>query len=173
MKVIVKSSTCDIEAEGDTHQDIFRRLSQLQEVFSEESCGCCGSTLTRYRHRQTPDPKPGSKKVFDYYERVCQKIGCRARLAYGQHGSGETLFPKRKDSDGNWLPNNGWERFKKEGETDQTSRYQCLQDLLAESQNLTDLQRVGQMIGAESGISKNERDALRALWAQRKAAITA
>jgi hypothetical protein len=43
-----------------------------------------------------------------YYELWCQNPDCRAKLGFGQHKTGDTLFPKRKDKEGNWLSDNGW-----------------------------------------------------------------
>ena len=48
----------------------------------------------------------------DYYEMRC--LSCGAALSYGQHKKGGTLFPKRKDENGNWLDNGGWQKWQKE-----------------------------------------------------------
>jgi hypothetical protein len=48
----------------------------------------------------------------DYFEIRC--ADCGAILAFGQHKKGVTLFPKRKDDDGNYLPNRGWHKWTKE-----------------------------------------------------------
>ena len=39
-------------------------------------------------------------------------MDCGAVLGFGQHKKGGTLFPKRKDADGNWLENRGWYKYK-------------------------------------------------------------
>lgn len=92
------------------HKDAFTQLNMVQEVFEETTCGKCNSDQIKFRHRQTQK----DKKTYDYYEMICEK--CRARLSYGCHQEGGTLFPKRKDEDGNydkqsrgwvkWVPNN-------------------------------------------------------------------
>lgn len=92
------------EVNGETAKDIFRQISQVQEVFDAETqCGCCGDKNLKFLARQVDD--------FDFYELACSSIGCRARFAFGQAKKGGALFPKRKDEDGNWLPNNGWSKY--------------------------------------------------------------
>jgi len=114
MKVSHKSSNGRIEifAEGETQKDVFRQLSALQEVFEEQKCGVCQGEDLRFVVRTVEDN--------DFYELHCQTTHfdinpphtarqCRAKLAFGQHkGKEGTLFPKRKDAEGKYLPNNGW-----------------------------------------------------------------
>jgi hypothetical protein len=92
---------------GETPKAIFHELAKIQEIFdSEFACGVCESTDIQYRMRT-------DKEKNDYYELHCQNNNCRARLSFGQHKVGGTLFVKRKDSEGNWIPNGGWERYDK------------------------------------------------------------
>jgi hypothetical protein len=93
------------EVEADTQKAIFQKVADLQEVFeADEACGCCGSDHIRFRVRQSESRATGAK--CDYYELHCH--ACGARLSFGQHQSGGTLFVKRKDGDGKPLPNRGW-----------------------------------------------------------------
>jgi len=89
------------ELEGDGQKEIFKELSAIQEIFSEESCGLCKSTNLKYVVRNVDGN--------DYYELRC--ADCGAILAFGQHKKGGTLFPRRKDDDGKWLPNRGWHKY--------------------------------------------------------------
>lgn len=98
--------TISFEASG--QKEIFQQLAALSEIFSHSVCGACKSPDIRYVVRET---SKGNKK-FQYHELHCQK--CRARLAFGQHSEGGTLFPKKKDESGEFLPNNGWVKFTKE-----------------------------------------------------------
>ncbi len=98
MKVSYRSGQLLFELEGAGQKEVFERLSEIQEIFGEEKCGACKGESLRYAVRVIDDNK--------YFELHCTT--CRARLAFGQHKKGGTLFPKRKDDDGNWLPNNGW-----------------------------------------------------------------
>jgi len=92
MKVIYKANDkLQFELEG----------SGQKEIFSEEKCGLCGSTSLRFIVRNV--------EGNDYYELRCND--CGAVLAFGQHKKGGTLFPKRKDDDGNYLPNKGWHKW--------------------------------------------------------------
>jgi hypothetical protein len=45
----------------------------------------------------------------NYYKLVCRD--CHAQLDFGQRRDGNNLFIKRKDAEGNALPNNGWYRW--------------------------------------------------------------
>jgi hypothetical protein len=85
------------EVEGDI-KGIFRAVSELQEVFEpDEQCEACQGKDFHYRCRTVEDN--------DYYEIVCAH--CTATLSLGQTKKG-SLFPKRKDGDGNRLQNRGW-----------------------------------------------------------------
>jgi translation initiation factor 2 beta subunit (eIF-2beta)/eIF-5 len=91
--------TLKISAEG--QKELFKDLSTVQEIFGENSCGMCGSTDIKYVVR-TVDGN-------DYFELRCNK--CGAILSFGQHKKGGTIFPKRKDADGKWLPDRGWHKY--------------------------------------------------------------
>jgi hypothetical protein len=45
----------------------------------------------------------------EYYELRC--TDCGAKMAFGANKKGGGLFPRRKDTEGNWLPDNGWQRW--------------------------------------------------------------
>ena len=95
------SDKLSFELEGAGQKEIFKELSALQEIFGEESCGMCKSHNIRYVVRNV--------EGNDYYELRC--ADCGAVLAFGQHKKGGTLFPRRKDDDGKWLPNRGWHKY--------------------------------------------------------------
>lgn len=104
MKVTYKANdklTFELEASG--QKEIFKELALIQEIFSEEKCGLCGSKNLKFIVRNV--------EGNDYYELRCSD--CGALLAFGQHKKGGTLFPKRKDDNNNWLPNNGWHKWQK------------------------------------------------------------
>jgi hypothetical protein len=46
---------------------------------------------------------------WTYYELRC--ADCGARLSFGSMKKGGGLFPRRKDSEGNWLPDRGWVKW--------------------------------------------------------------
>ena len=97
-----KSGRLSVEVEGDTQKDVFRQLSAFQEVFEQTKCGKCGSEDLRFVVRDVEDN--------DFYELHCNE--CHSRFAFGQHkGKDGTLFPRRKDGQGNWIPNNGWTKY--------------------------------------------------------------
>lgn len=102
MKVKYKvGDKLEFELEGAGQKEIFKELATIQEIFAEEKCGLCGSSNLRFVVRNV--------EGNDYYELRCNE--CGAILAFGQHKKGGTLFPKRKDDEGNWLANKGWHKW--------------------------------------------------------------
>jgi hypothetical protein len=95
------SDKLSFELEGEGQKEIFKELASIQEIFGEESCGLCKSHNLRYVVRNVDGN--------DYYELRC--ADCGAILAFGQHKKGGTLFPRRKDDEGKWLPNRGWHKY--------------------------------------------------------------
>lgn len=96
------------KVQGEHPKDLLAAIAALQEVFeAEKSCGVCNSTNIRFLYRLSSG--------YKFYEMVCGEQGCRARFSFGQAKEGGGLFPKRRDDDGNWLPNRGWEKYVKPG----------------------------------------------------------
>ena len=92
------------EIEGETQVDIVEQLSAFQEIFDETSCGKCDSESLRFITRSVDDNL--------YYELKCSD--CGAKLAFGKTKVGGRLFPRRKDKEGNWLPDRGWVKWNPE-----------------------------------------------------------
>ena len=89
------------EFEADTQRDIVTDIAKFQEIFEESVCGKCGSENVRWQVRNVDDNL--------YFELRC--MDCGARLSFGSHKKGGGLFPRRKDAEGNWLPDNGWVKW--------------------------------------------------------------
>lgn len=105
MKVIYNvNNKLAFELEGSGQKEIFKELALIQEIFGEERCGLCNKDNLRFIVRNVDGN--------DYYELRCGD--CGAILAFGQHKKGGTLFPKRKDDEGNYLPNKGWHKWTKD-----------------------------------------------------------
>lgn len=85
-------------------KDLWQQLSSLSEVFGNNQCGKCNNSQLKYIVREVDGN--------EYYELICTK--CRAKLSFGQHKQGKSLFPKRKDDEGNYLPDGGWLRWDRE-----------------------------------------------------------
>ncbi len=93
------SGRVTVEVSGDSIKDVYRDLAMVQEVLDAESkCGCCNSDQIGFGHRIVDDNQ--------FFELRCR--ACTAQFSFGQTKKGERLFPKRKDKDGNTLPNGGW-----------------------------------------------------------------
>ncbi len=114
-----------LKVDGTTQKELFEKVAEVEkwsEVFGIEKCGVCGCKNIKLQTREAADKKKQTK-MYTFYELVCQgytkdKERCYAKLQFGQHSEGGTLFPKRKDDDGNYLPNGGWKRFVKDEEGD-------------------------------------------------------
>lgn len=103
MKLTYSSGKMSVEIEGDTQRDLFEKIGAFQEVFGIETCGKCGGNDLKFTVRTVNDDQ--------YYELRCGS--CGAKLAFGCNKKGGGLFPKRKDSENNWLPDNGWVKYNK------------------------------------------------------------
>jgi len=95
---------------GKNQKELFESLASAAEVFGETNCGKCNGTDLRYVVREVEDNK--------FYELRCSNSKCKAKLAFGAHKKGDTLFPKRKDKEGNYLGKNGWVIYDPETKTE-------------------------------------------------------
>ena len=93
-----------VTVEGKDQKEIFEQLSEMQEVFGQSKCGKCGKEHLKFQVREVEGNK--------FYEQIC--LGCFARLGFGSHKKGNSLFPKRKDNEGNYLPDSGWMKWDKD-----------------------------------------------------------
>jgi hypothetical protein len=101
MKVRYKGETIEIEVEGKDSKDCFAQLAGAVEVFGNTKCGACDSPRTL--------PVVRENQGNTYYEVKCQD--CGSSLGFGQKKQDGSLFPKKKDKDGNWLDNTGWVKW--------------------------------------------------------------
>lgn len=103
MKVVYRTAgnRIEVEVEGKDNKDIFRQLSLFQEIFEHSQCGACEGERIRFVVREN--------QGNTYYELRC--LDCGATLAFGQKKADGSLFPKKKDKDGNWLPSGGWVKW--------------------------------------------------------------
>ena len=86
VKVRVQVGKAWLEVDASSPKDAMKRLSGYYEVFGELVCGQCKSDRLALGHREHDD--------HDYYQQSC--LDCGARLDFGQHKNGETVFAKRK-----------------------------------------------------------------------------
>ncbi len=99
-----KNQRLQAEIESESVKETFKKLAEFQEVFDESSCGVCQNEDLQFVVR-TVDGN-------DYYELKCKS--CFAKLAFGQHKSGGSLFPKRKNADGTYSQSKGWHKWNKQ-----------------------------------------------------------
>lgn len=92
----------EFEIDGENEKTLFKGIAKLSEVFgAEDKCGLCKKANISFRVRTIEDN--------DFYELHCSD--CNATFQFGQHKKGNSLFPKRKDENGVWLPNHGWSKY--------------------------------------------------------------
>ena len=101
MKISHNIGRTTVELESDTVKDAFAQLATFQEVFGEDKCGKCGSDNLRFVVRENDGNS--------YYEIRCQE--CGAKLSFGANKVGGGLFPRRKDAEGDWLSDRGWQKW--------------------------------------------------------------
>ena len=99
-----------IEVAADDVRSAVKSMAELQEFFGQTECGKCHAKQLLAFHRQDKDGN-------DYYSLSC--AACGAKLDFGQHRTGGTLFVRRKDREGNWLPDNGWLVWQRKTEPEQ------------------------------------------------------
>jgi hypothetical protein len=104
--------------EAATVKDVFKWVADMQEIFGDLVCERNGSVSehVKLRVRNVDDN--------DFYEAYCYKgdANCfRAVKRYGVNKDKDRagLFPKTRDDDNNYLPNNGWVVFNKEKKKDE------------------------------------------------------
>ena len=106
MKAVVKYNCQNgflIEVEAEGVKQAVKMMSEYVEFFGVRECVKCKGTTLAPQHNQ-------DKEGHDYYKLRC--TSCGATLDFGQHKTGGTLFVKRKDKEGNWLPDGGWAIWK-------------------------------------------------------------
>lgn len=100
MKVIY-TAPCGIVIENEIAKlkDAFEFAARVQELFTQEECGCC--------HSKRIAPSVREVDEYKFYEWRC--LDCTAAFSFGQHKQGGTLFPKTWDKErGQPLPDKGW-----------------------------------------------------------------
>lgn len=103
VKYTTRSASLSVEFDVTSQKQLFEELALFQEVFDECACGKCGSENLKFVTRTVDDNT--------YYELRC--LDCGAKLTFGVNKNGKTLFPKRKDENGQWLPDRGWVKWDK------------------------------------------------------------
>lgn len=105
-----RNGSTALEIEVDNQKAAFEAIASFQEVFEEEKCGKCQKDNLKFQVRNVTE----GKKNFTYYELKCRD--CGAKLAYGCHLEGGSLFPKRFEKDeatgtSKFIGSNGWTIF--------------------------------------------------------------
>lgn len=111
MKVSKTIGGYQVEVEADKIEDVVKAFSDVAEVLdASQQCQACKGKHVRFQFRHNAG--------FDFYEVVCGS--CRARLSLGQFKGGG-LFPSRKHKDGSLKENFGWEVYRGEEDSGDSS----------------------------------------------------
>ena len=100
MKVTYKSGKYNVEVEGGI-KEIFEQLATFDSVFGNAKNKANGSENIGYRVREVD-----GNKYYEMYDRDTYHT-----LKFGQTKKDGSLFPRRKDADGNWLDDGGWTKY--------------------------------------------------------------
>lgn len=91
-----------IKGEFTTTTELFAAVGLIAEALDgDDACGKCNSPHIY--------PKARPAQEYVYYELVC--ADCGARLSFGQHKKGGSLWAKRTNESGMYLDNRGWNNF--------------------------------------------------------------
>ena len=100
VKYLSVNKRLTLETEGDV-KEVFEQLAVFDEIFNESICPVNESNNIAFRVREID-----SNKYYEIYDRDSGHA-----LGFGQTKVGNNLFPRRKDKEGNWLPNKGWTKW--------------------------------------------------------------
>ena len=100
MKVTYKTGKFTVEAEGGT-TEIFEQLATFDSVFGNCVNKANGSENIGFRHREVD-----GNHYYELYDKDSFHV-----LKFGKTKKDGSLFPRRKDADGNWLSDGGWVKF--------------------------------------------------------------
>ena len=101
IKYTTNNQRLSIEINCDSVKESFKELAVFQEVFDEDCCQLCNNNDLQFVVR-TVDGN-------DFYELKCKK--CFGKLVFGQHKTGNSLFPKRKNQNGEYDKSRGWHKW--------------------------------------------------------------
>jgi hypothetical protein len=165
------TSRITIEAEVPDAKNAFETVAEVQELFDEQTCGACQSTDIRCDVR--------TAQGFRFFQLKCR--ACSARLDFGQHQEGGTLFAKRRNEDGSAKPHNGWYVYQPEVSRSTSPTPPAVNALdtalaaIAAAKDAGTLHQIGEQIGkdiAAGRIPKTEKPALAKAWGKRQREIT-
>jgi len=100
------------ELEGDTQAELWRQIASVQEVFE---CGTLNkfdkvSDEVVYTTRFDADENENFELRYAGTDPELWGV----KKAFGQKKKGGILFPKRKNKEGEYLPDNGWVKYDSE-----------------------------------------------------------
>jgi hypothetical protein len=118
LKLNVPLKRCTVQVEAETQRQLFEEYAAAVEVFGERRCGLCKSEAIVPVVRSVVH----GKQEYAFHELHCLSPECRARLSFGVHKGGNTLFPHRRldaagrpdRASGAWGEHRGWTKYRGE-----------------------------------------------------------
>ena len=101
IKYTTNNQRLSVEINTESVKEAFKELAIFQEVFDEDCCQLCYNEDLQFVVRKVDGN--------DFYELKCKK--CYGKLAFGQHKTGNSLIPKRKNGGGAYDNNKGWHKW--------------------------------------------------------------
>jgi hypothetical protein len=122
LKLNVPLKRCTVQVEAESQRELFEEYAAAAEIFGERCCGLCRSEAIVPVVRTVVH----GKQEYSFHEFHCLNPECRARLSFGVHKGGETLFPHRKldaqgrpdRATGEYGEHRGWTKYKGEPKAD-------------------------------------------------------
>lgn len=103
----VRYTTADkrmvFEFDSSDNKEVFDVRAGIEEIFEQEGCAACGGTEYRFVKRVSGK--------YTYRELFCKNPECGCSLGFGQKQEDQSLFPQRKDNDGNPKGKWGWKKW--------------------------------------------------------------
>ena len=100
MKVTYKTGKFTVEAEGSS-TEVFEQLAAFDSVFGNCVNKANGSENIGFRHREVD-----GNHYYELYDKDTFHV-----LKFGKTKKDGSLFPRRKDADGNWIEHGGWQKY--------------------------------------------------------------
>lgn len=115
--VQLDGKTIMVSSEVKSQIELFTFIADMQELFGSTTCERNGQSSDHVKLRVRSDDEDNK-----YYEMFCYKgqsecFGATRR--FGCTKKGEGLFPRSRDKDGNYIPNNGWTKYNKVTKTEE------------------------------------------------------
>ncbi len=113
LQYTTKNGRLTVELEADTQTELWKQLAAFQEVFENSTVTKYGMTSEDVRYVVRKDNDENEYFELHYAGTEPTLFGVKKHFGQTKKPKGN-LFPKSKDSDGNYLKDNGWLKYNKD-----------------------------------------------------------